>query len=196
MRPFNQMELNMETIFKDSVLSLAEAQSMEIIAEAGRKRARELDDAQRHAANAEYEVVKEQYRQERNKEFTSVAAGVRRELLAYREELVDGMFKKVEERLVAFRQSEGYTPWAVKALLRHKGLVETGASLTVYLRSGDEALKEALSKEIEGLSFETDGDIRLGGIKISDGHRLFDETLDGRLREEKERFYETSGLYL
>ncbi|MDL2253636.1 V-type proton ATPase subunit E [Ruminococcaceae bacterium OttesenSCG-928-I18] len=196
MNDFNQMELRRETIFKDSVLSLAEAQSMEIIAEAGKKRAEELEQAYKLSGNADYDTVKEKYFQESNKEFTAVASQARQELLQFREELVEGMFAEVREKLQQFTQSGDYAIWLAVQLKKHAAMAEGGKPLTVYLREADRGEQEALSRVMPAAGFDTDEDILLGGLKVSDGHVLFDETLDEKLREEQQRFYESGEMRL
>ncbi len=188
MNDLNQLEIRSESLFKDAVLSLAEAKSMEIIAEAGRKRAEELETAYKLAEASDYETVKAKYSLESNKEFMAVSGQVRHELLQYRDELVHGFFEDVREKLYAFVESAAYPAYLAGLLQAHTAMASGGGPLTVWLRGADLPLAETLKSVCPTASFEADAGIRLGGLKVGDGKRLFDETMDEKLRGEMERF--------
>ena len=194
MSDFNQLEMRRDSVFKEAVLSLAEARSMEIIAEAGKKRAEELEQAYKMAESADYAQVKEQYYKESEKEFMSVASQARQDLLSYRQELAESLFAEAAKKLAEFTKSEEYPAWLAGRLRAHASLAESGRPLTVRLRGADLALKDRLANEWPGLSFAEDATIRLGGLKVDDGKVLFDETIDEKLREEQERFYESGRM--
>ncbi len=189
MSDFNQLEMRRGSLFKDAVLSLAEARSMEIIAEAGKKRAEELELAYKLAESADYAAVREKYYQESEKEFMAVASQVRQELLVYRSELVDSLFQAAKEQLLAFTQTAEYPAWLAGLLKAHLELAAAGRPLTLRLRPADMPHKEALLRLLPQAQVLADKSIRLGGLKIDDGRVLFDETLDEKLRAEQERFY-------
>ena len=193
---FNKLELRREGAFIDAMMNLAEAQGAEIIAAAEKKRAEELEQANGQAKKAEYEVVKGKYVSESNQEFTAVAFQARQELLQYREELVAEMFDEVKENLRQFTKEAGYDAWLAERLEKHAELMESGKPLVVYLKKEDMAHKEALGRVLPGVQFAEDEDILLGGLKVSDGRVLFDETLDERLREEQQKFYESGAMRL
>lgn len=186
----NQIELSRETIFKDAVLSQAEAKSMEIIAEAGKKRAEVLEEAYKLCERADYDTIKAHMAQENEREFATVAGEARRELLHHREKLVEELFGEVEQNLTAFTRDARYPAWVAARAVKHADMAAGGAALAVLVRPADvELLSAALQKALPGCVVRPDEDILLGGCKVSDGRRLQDETLDDALRQARETFY-------
>lgn len=169
---YDQVALNRETAFRDAVLSQAEAKSMEIIAEAGKKRAKALEEAYQQCEQSDYDVLKRKMDAEKEKEFTVVAGQAKQELLRHREALVDGLFAEVEQRLEAFREGGDYAAWVEARAAKHR---ELGGALTVLVRSADLGLETGLQKVLPGCAVQADETIRLGGCKVSDGRVLFDE---------------------
>lgn len=196
MSDFNRMEISRETIFKESVLSLAETRGMEIVAEAGKKRAYDLEQAYKQSAQkADYDTVRSKYALASEKEFATIASHARRELLTFRHGLVEDFFARAEEKLRAFAESAAYGPWLAASLKKHTDMIETGDAV-VSLRPADEGRKQDLQALFPTLQFESDGSIALGGLKVRGGRILFDETLDAALHAERMAFYESGKMRL
>lgn len=191
------LELRRETIFKDAVLSQAEAGSMELIAEAGRARAKALEDAYASCEAADPALIAKRLARQADRSVAAISGEAHRDLLAWRESLVAELFGEVEKRLAAFTGEEGYTPWLLARLKKHGDFTgPAGAGITLTLREEDKALAPALQDALPQAAVETANDIRLGGVRIANGKILWDETLDAALQAQKQAFYESGELRL
>lgn len=190
MKNLNEIEARREAPFKDAVLSAAEAKKVAIIAEAQRQSDILLKQAAQACQLADHDLITRGHTQNAQREHAGMVQAARAELLQLREEMVEDLFARVEARLEAFRGSAAYAGWLRARLEKHAG---AGAH-TVYIGPGDEPQKEMIAQVMPGCHVEITRGIRLGGAKVSDGRVLYDETLDGALQEEKELFYQNSGL--
>lgn len=190
------VEARRETIFKDAVLSAAETQRMEIIGDAQRQSNETLQAARAACGQADEKLLLAAMDQAAEKEHSAAVQAARRQLLQHRAQLVDGLFEEVEERLAAFAKSKKYPGWLAARLKARAPALEKGAQPVICLRKEDEKHGAALKKALPKARLQQDAGIRLGGLKVSDGKRLYDETLDAALAEEMERFYKESKLTL
>lgn len=189
-----QHEVQRENMFKDSILSSAEAKSMDIITQAERKRQEDLSAAQASCEVADYKTIAGHITRNFDRDLSAAMQQARRNLLAFRAQEVENMFGEVVAKLQAFTQSDAYMPWLQKRLRDYGALAER-QTLTVHLRPADMHLEEQVHIAIP-CQIQQDDSIKLGGAKISDGRRLFDETLDADLATEQEKFYTNSSLAL
>ncbi len=222
MTDFDRLQVQKGVLFKDAVLGLAETKSLSIISEAGKKRATDLEEAYKLAANSDYEVVKNRYIKENEKQFMSVSTTARREILEERQKLVQELFLAVEDKLQTFTKSNAYPAFLTSLLqggaadIGHDtpddvpsriagflggllsrvagGNEEDKPTLTVHLRPADQKYTTILQSILPSATFVEDKSIRLGGLKVDDGHIMFDESLDRRLEDAKNRFYESGRM--
>ena len=190
----NQNELRQVTLFKDSVLSAADARRMEIISEAQQNSEKVLADAKAMCRLADHDAVTHRISMSTERQASAATQAARQKLLATREKLVEDMFNQVEQRLSAFTQQAEYGDWLAKKLAAHP--FAEGAAVTICLRKADMGYAPALTKSLPGSTVREDASIRLGGLTATDGRVLYDDTLDLALNAEKEDFYLTSGLNL
>lgn len=190
------LELKRETIFKDSVLSQAEAHSMEIIADAGRQRAKALEDAYASCEAADPELIAARLSREAERRFAAISGEAHRDLLAWREGLVGELFAEVEKRLAAFAATDDYAAWLLAQIEKHRDFAGDGSGITLQLREDDKGQADRLQRALPRASVEYAIDIRLGGVRISNGKILYDETLDAAMEDQKQAFYESGELRL
>lgn len=190
----NQNELRQVTLFKDSVLSAADARRMEIITQAQQDSDKTLADAQAQCQLADHDAVTQRMALDTERQTSAATQAARQQLLAAREALVEDMFRQVESRLLDFTGGEKYGDWLAEKLAAHP--FEKGAAVTVSLRGADMAHAPRLEKALPGSTVRQDDSIRLGGLTATDGRLLYDDTLDTLLAAEKEDFYLHSGLIL
>ncbi len=121
---------------------------------------------------------------------------LRMELAAARTDIVNRVFDAVEKKLTAFTQTPDYTGFLEKSAARLQGVLGEQAML-LSVRPADLCYKELLLAAV-GASAEVVADktIVLGGCKArgSSGNLVLDDTLDARLSEQRQHFYESSGL--
>lgn len=117
-----------------------------------------------------------------------------RKLLVYRKQLVNGLFAEAQEALAEFSASPAYAAYLEHTLAPHAEAAKNGC--TVLLRAADEAHKPLLQKLLPKAAFSADPEIRYGGAKVIVGRVLYDETLDERLREQREAFLARCNLHV
>ncbi|MDL2294698.1 hypothetical protein LJC60_08765 [Ruminococcaceae bacterium OttesenSCG-928-D13] len=194
---YNQLEMRRETIFKDAVLSAAEAKSMQIIGEAQRTAAGQLAEAQAACEEADHDAIKSALAPDNEREHSTALQLARQELLRHRAGLVESLFADVEKQLDRFAESPEYPRWLVCKLTETAGNAQNGSEIEIYMRKDDMKFKNnLLAAASAGAKIAEDETIRLGGIKVRVGKRLYDCTLDDALRLEREQFEETSGMTL
>lgn len=113
-------------------------------------------------------------------------------LLRKRSEIAEEVFAEAKARIAAFTKSEGYPDLLQRSA---KQIAERlGSACVLFLRPEDEAFFPALRPLCAGI--ETDRSILLGGIRAEAKDRglIADDTLDARLAQQREAFYESSGL--
>lgn len=190
----NKIHIQNETLFKDAVLSGAEAKSMQIIAMANKERADELDTVHLESKLTDHDIVLKKIQQENARNVSGLAQEARKDLLQRRTQLVDDMFSEIQNNLVKFAQSEKYTGWVLGKLEKCcENLGGTGG-ITVFIRPEDSALEQGITKAVPGCEVKQNNEIKTGGIMVRQGIFLHDLTLDTALENEREYFYENSRL--
>lgn len=193
---FNQIEMRRETIFKDAVLSAAEARSVEIISGAQQQAAKQLAEAQAACKLADHDAIAATLAMDTEREHSAAMQAARQDLLRHRVELVDGLFGEVEQRLATFAQGKDYEGWLVKKIKNEAKNAQKSDEYVVFVREDDIKHKDKLAKALPGARVEVDDTIRLGGAKLKAGRVMYDLTMDAMLEDERERFTQTSGLLL
>lgn len=190
---YNQVELRRETLFKDAVLSAAETRSMEIISEAQQKSAQEIAAAKRACKEADHDVIAQGLARDAEREHSALLQQARRELLQHRTQLVDELFAQLRQRLASFAAGDGYAAWLQAKVEKHKADI-AGVPVVIHLRPADMRHADELQQALPGSTVQPSGAILLGGLTITAGKLLYNETLDAALEAEKEQFYKNSSL--
>lgn len=121
----------------------------------------------------------------------------RHELYKRREELTFSVFEKAKNKLLAFAQSEKYSGFLVSSL--KKVSAYTDGDFLIKVKPGDEEkVKSACAEASICCHIQSDKTITIGGIKAECIHegKIIDDTLDERLREQKEWFLYHTGREL
>ncbi len=128
------------------------------------------------------------------REVSHKKAALRGELLHRRDELCSGLFDEARERLKQFTRTDAYADY-ITATVREAAKRLDLCTCTAYLSPDDMRFEERLHA-IADITVKTDGDIKLGGIKIAsgDGSLVLNNTLDARLEAERESFRNRCGL--
>ena len=129
-----------------------------------------------------------------NAEFAAKETQENKKLFDRRAEITDAVFSEAEKRIIVFTESEKYLPFllsSVKAIRE-----EIGDDAKIFLRQADKKFASELSQS--GVQPVYTDEIRLGGCKgeSADGRRIADDTLESRLKAEKDKFYQNSGLHI
>ena len=120
----------------------------------------------------------------------------RKKLLEHRRQIMDEVFARAEEKITAFASTPAYREWMQERLTEAAAFLPAeGTVYTVAVR--DEPLIASLSSLCpSGSRMETADDIRLGGLRgeNSAAGLIADDTLDSRLKLQRDEFIRTSGL--
>lgn len=132
-----------------------------------------------------------------NREIARLNAEVRRAAVQHREELLDQVFARAAEKLSAFCESEAY-PQRLRACI--EGLVERiGADATVFVCARDKAAAKEICGSLPGVrEVLVRDDIQIGFASACNAEKtlFLDDTLDSRLRAQRDVFLQMSGLSL
>ena len=132
-----------------------------------------------------------------NKNIASYKSDLRLSLIKKRESLVSEIFESVKEKIRAFTETEEYILFLQNSLSQM--LKYSDGDLTVFAKSGDiEKVKTACDRLNVNCVIEEDNTILLGGIRArnKEANKIFDDTLDERINEQKEYFLLESGLII
>ncbi len=109
-------------------------------------------------------------------------------IIQHRKQIVDKLFKNIEQRLINFRTTPKYVDMLVKNLL----LMHVSDGSEIYLCSEDMKYSELLKKAVtvENLKILVSDKILLGGIMVYNPEKgtIIDKTFDLALEEKKKAF--------
>ncbi|MEG1687908.1 MAG: V-type ATP synthase subunit E [Angelakisella sp.] len=155
---------------------------------------------------AENEILKEMYgkiqdeisdiRGDATRTVARTETVARQNLLLRREEITKAVFQSVKNRLLAYAKTEEYREF-MQQLSQNIAQRYPLENSVVLLRRDDYHMAAEMDKIFGGkCRIMADEAIQIGGIKLmNQSVGIFvDETLDGRLEEQKPWFYSNSGL--
>ena len=188
---FNQLEH-----FCAALLKEAEDKKNEFLAKLDQTRATEIEKAETEVLEETYHTIQtniEKIRSDAARRVSKLEYESRMELLKEREALVSRIFSQIEQRIRLFTQSSEYGLY-LKEVCRKTAEI-FNAPCDLLLRQEDMGYAEDLLKLFKpGSRAEVTPKIRHGGVLIRSEGRIFDQTLDQRLTDEKKEFAEKSGL--
>lgn len=130
-----------------------------------------------------------------NKNVASSYSSCRAKTAKRRTALTNEVFEKAKNGLIEFTNSDGYIDFLAESLKEIYGYV--GEKLSVGVKVGDRD-KVLLAADKAGVPCEAheDQSIVLGGVRVEcdDMKKIFDDTLDSRLEDQKEWFFANSGF--
>jgi len=186
-------------IFEKVVLEDVEDMKKAISSEIWDNSEKELEETRREA-EAEYEEFKQKRVNELELslrlEMSKKQLEEKRELLSYRDQLVNRLIDNCKEKLLNFAKSEKYREYLLSQCRR---LSEQHGSenAVFYVKSEDMSLAGAIKNAYgHDCQVQPDETVALGGFKlfIKAQNRLIDESFDTMLADQKEQFIQTSGL--
>lgn len=187
------------TLFLSAISENLDMQRKEITDEITAVRKAEQEKAEQEAARHSNAYIKAETAaiQTQTKRAQSyVEKELRGELADARTDIVNQVFDAVEKKLLAFTQTPDYAQFLEKSAANIQTVFGEQPML-LYVRPADLPYKDillgALGASARILADET---ILIGGCKArgESGNLALDDTLDSRLQEQRQRFYESSGL--
>ena len=175
-------------LFFEAVNAQVEAETNAIIRDSEEEKKKIVKKANDTFTKRAYDDVKDSAKKSSGK----YALVAHKEILRYRNSLVDKLFSEVEEKLSDFRKTDEYKVFLEKSLENEK----KSDNMIVYLMSDDMKYKDLLAK-IADAEFKVDPSIKLGGISLCypDEAVIVDKTFDTLLGDEK-RIFASSGILM
>lgn len=131
---------------------------------------------------------------ETNKAIAALENKMRDELIQKRNQIRLDVFSKVEAKLKAFTKTADYCEFLLRSAAEI-GKKLKGENLVLFMREEDIKFSEDVKKAVgKTCDIQTDSAILFGGLKASTDIQAADDTLDGRLENEKDWFANNSDL--
>lgn len=128
-----------------------------------------------------------------NKNIAESYSNCRAKIAQKRTGLTQEVFEKAKAKLIGFTNSDGYIGFLSSSLKEIYGYV--GGTLNAFVKPSDKE-KILLAAEKAGVPCEAkeDGAIKIGGVRVESEEmkKIFDDTLDSRLEDQKEWFFANS----
>ncbi len=179
----------------DAILAQAAAEAGQII-DAARAEAAQMVDAAREQASRQNDAALiaagEEARRAGVIEMEAARLDCRRKLLQAREELIDRVFVKVEERLAAMRKSDEYAKLLLDLIREGAGAIDR-PNLIVETAAADyePAVRAIAAASLQDLSIkvQVNDEINCGGCIVADSDRriFFDNTFAAILARHRAR---------
>lgn len=172
---------------------------VDIITEANRMKAQATSEAKAEAKKLYNEKITSELAKINRKAGITVSAKEKEyklKILEKRNSITDFVFESAQKRLADFTKTEDYKEYLKKNLI-HALTVCKGESVTVFLKPDDMKYSGELKKCVKNeCTFVPDDSIKVGGIKCrcDSLSLIIDDTISRRLDEQREWFYENSGL--
>ncbi len=114
-------------------------------------------------------------------------------LAACRNEITRQVFDQAKAKLLAYVQTPDYLTWLSQSFDSMASML--GAGMTVYVCPRDlPALKKLLAEKGASCQLQADETIVIGGLRAENDAKTADDTLDGRLADQEDWFFQNAGL--
>lgn len=155
-----------------------------------------LDEAENACLEKSYKIIQKGVSEARKKSDAIIALEPvenKKALLEYREELIDGLFKELIEKLNDFKKSGEYREFLIKNTQTAVEAVGDG-ELVILIDKSDEAYLRDLEKRF-GFRVELSEGI-IGGavVKNITGRKVYDNSLNEKINTLREGFLEETGF--
>lgn len=183
-------------LFFDAVNAQVEAETNAIIKESEEEKKKIIKKSNDTFTKRAYNDVKDNAKKSSGK-YALVANKAEfeahKDILRYRDTLVQKLFSEVQDKLSEFRKSDEYRAFLEKSL----ECEEKSDDMIVYLMADDMKYKDFLTK-IADVEFRMDSSIKLGGLSVCypDKSVIIDKTFDTLLSDEKRIFASGDTLVL
>lgn len=185
--------------FQEAVEEQAKKRAKEIENQADVELKKEIEAYENHLKRqTEHKISfeKEQIEIESKKSFSRFQSSQREEYFHCQQALEDELFSDVEEKLLAFQDSEGYRAWFFEQVEK---VLEKGYPGESVFSVGTKDLpleKEIQKKFGKSTQVKEDIHIRLGGFiyQNNEKHYVIDYSMDTVLKEARNWFHETVEL--
>lgn len=191
-------EKTKESKFLDAINQYAERQKAAINSEVEDYKNKRIEQATEQGLNDAYQLIQRDIAKQKATiivETSAMENRLRKRQFELRKTISDEVFEQAKKKLLDFTESAAYVDSLRKSAEDAEELFGDVA-VTVSVAPKDIGYAEAIKAILANAEITEDKDIRIGGIKVyckSTGI-LADDTLDTKLRDQREWFIENSGL--
>lgn len=193
------MPKNKTDKFLKAIKKYAKEQKNAMRSEVKQLKTERLKEAEERAKRDSEQLIRQKLSETRSRETVNLATKTKQgqeKLFIERAGMVDEVFRKAAEKLLAFTQTDAYRE-KLKESARTVAGIFGDNDCTLYVNERDLSAAEELTAIFGGhAKVEADKTIRIGGIKGScESMRIIaDETLDSKLEAQREWFIENASL--
>ncbi len=185
--------------FLKAIEKYAEEQRSMMRSEAEDFKQRELNTAEEEGLKEAYDLLQKKMADINSKiavERSRSESASKKSIFIRRREIEDDVFAKAEKKLVEFTKTQKYEALLIKSAAKISRVL-TADDVVIYMKEEDLGFRKRLRDYFgKNCEFAASEEIRIGGITgLSRSMGLIaDETLDTKLEQQREWFYEHSGL--
>lgn len=185
--------------FLQAIKKYADEQKNAIRIEAEQLKEEKIKKAEKKAKYDSEKLIKDSLEAKRNEETSKLAKMTQdgqKKLFLERMEMTDKVFKKAEEKLIEYTEKPEYYE-KLEQSAKNIAALFGSENCVIYVNEKDMAYSDKIKAQFSGKTeICTDRTIKIGGLKgyCETMSIVADETLDSRLKAQKEWFIENSGL--
>jgi V/A-type H+-transporting ATPase subunit E len=193
--------------FLRAINKYAEEQRHKIQDEAEKFKERELEKAEREALKDAYRIIQTEMTMVKSEIASKISKEkmkAKKEIAFVRKKILESVFFISRNKILDFTKTDEYKKWMFKIIGEILELeIFANKKVVFFVRKEDEKLLKDFKLDLmPNLKVECEvkvsKDIHLGGVKLlyKRGSILIDETLDTKIENQKDWFFENSNLWL
>lgn len=185
--------------FLKAIDKYAKEQQKEIKSTATAFKRKELQKAEAEVLRDSYVLMQREMAQMRkniDREVSKVEVQSKKELLNLRQKMMENVFFKAKNKLIAYTKTDDYKKLLVKMASKMSRVLKND-NITIFVREEDLVFKNDILKAFgSDCTIMKKSSIKIGGMLGLDNEAgiIVDETLDSKLENERSWFSENSGM--
>lgn len=185
--------------FVQAITAYAEEQRDKIRRETEEFKSQRLLKAEQDVLADAYQLIQKENRSMRGEGIREISRrdlAARKELLTRRSQIMDEVFSRAEQQILAFTSTPAYTDLLRRLFQESAAFLPAEGTVYTVSRRDEPLIPELSALCPAGSRIEAADDIRLGGVRGENAESglIADNTLDSRLELERDEFVRTSGL--
>lgn len=132
------------------------------------------------------------------KEISRMQTKINKQLINKRQELQNEIFDACKKKLVEFTQTKDYQEWVNQKIAKIDASMLDGQTEISFNQRDQQLAKQCANQLGKKVELKFNDEIQIGGFILVNYTKsiVLDESLDNRLAEQKEWFYNHSGLMI
>ena len=191
-------ERTKESVFLDAINKYAEKQKATISTEVEEYKNKRIEQATEEGLKDAYEMIQRDIAKQKAQiviEYSAKEQALRAQQFEQRRVICDRIFRAARKRLTEYTSSSAYEQTLKKSAACFAELFQS-ETIVVSLSEKDMRFTEMLKSILPNAQFKEDDGIEIGGMKAfcKETAIIADDTLDSKLKDQREWFIENAGL--